>query len=106
MKIIVREPKWSRSSPSVIELESEDGNKFRDTASEESKAKEKLESDRYLHNTSLTFGNSSDHHFAIFTAISHPQHLAPTCYTWLQRISTCVFPDIFLREAYSAHAHS
>ena len=40
----VWEPKWSRSSPSVIMLESEHGNK-RDTASEDSKAKEKA-SDR------------------------------------------------------------
>ena len=48
VKKIVREPKWSRSSPSLMVLESEDG-----TISEESKAKEK-ESDRYSHNTSLT----------------------------------------------------
>ena len=36
----------------------------------------------------------SDDCFAIFTAISHPQLLAPTRYTWLQRISTCIFSDI------------
>ena len=41
VKKIVREPKWSRSSPSVIVLESED-------------EKEK-ESDRYPHDTLLTF---------------------------------------------------
>ena len=41
---IMQEPKWSRSSPSIIMLESEHRNK-RDTASEESKAKEKV-SDR------------------------------------------------------------
>ena len=39
MQKIVREPKWGESSPSVIVLESEDGN--RDIASEESKAKAK-----------------------------------------------------------------
>ena len=39
MQNIMREPKWSTSSPSVIVLESEDGN--RDIASEESKAKAK-----------------------------------------------------------------
>ena len=52
--------------------------------------------------TSLT----ADDRFAIFTAIPRPQHLAPTRYTWLQRISTCIFPDILLREAYSAYAYS
>ena len=41
---IVREPKWSRSSLSVIVLESEDGNKR--TPSKQSKAKEE-KSDRY-----------------------------------------------------------
>ena len=35
-----------------------------------------------------------------------PQHLAATRYTRLQRISTCIFPDILLREAESAHAYS
>ena len=35
-----------------------------------------------------------------------PSALAPTRYTWLQRISTCIFPDILLCEAYSAHAYS
>ena len=79
--------------------------KQRDIASEESKAKAK-KSDRYSHDTSLTFLNSSDHRFAIITAISRPQHLAHTRYTWLQRISTCIFPDILLREAYPAHAYS
>ena len=39
-------------------------------------------------------------------SISRPQHLAPTRYTWLQRISTCTFPDILLREAYCVHAYS
>ena len=55
------------------------------------------------HNTSLTSWNSSDDCFAIFTAIPR---LAPTRYTWLQQISTYIFPDILLREAYSAHAYS
>ena len=78
--------------------------KTKDTASEQSKANEN-ESDRYSHDTLLTFWNSLDDRFAIFTAISRPQHLhvAPTRYTF-QRISTCTFPDILLREAYSAHA--
>ena len=30
----------------------------------------------------------------------------PSCYTWLQRMSTCIFPDILLCEAFSAHAYS
>jgi len=63
--------------------------KQRDTASEESKAKEK-ESNRLrieIHRESLvetgrtnvySLCDSSDNRFAIFTAIPHPQHLAPT----------------------------
>ena len=78
--------------------------KQRDTVSKESKAKEK-ESDRlYLCVWRLA------RHFAHFLKLFRrplchlPQHLAPT--RWLQRISTCIFPDILLREAYSAHAYS
>ena len=40
----------------------------------------------------------------------HLAHFPPLCqlhatYTWLQQISTCIFPDILLREAYSANAY-
>ena len=129
--MIVRESKWSRPGPRSIgptrrrstcekdraraEMERERSKhdrarerkrKQRDTASEESKAKEK-ESDRLRKKRCIQgesrvalhlahFLNSSDHRFAIFTAT----------YTRLQRISTCIFPDILLREAYSAHAYS
>ena len=124
----VREPKWSRGNmvlvrpggdrrvkrscesrngagavPSVIVLESKDGNKG---TLDQKRVRQRSESDRYSHDTSLTLWNASDHCVAIFTAIPHPQNLAPTRYTWLQRISTCIFSDILLREAYSAHAYS
>ena len=52
------------------------------------------------HDTLLTSWNSSDDRFAIFTAISCPQHLAPTRYTWLQRISTC---PIFFCTRHTLH---
>ena len=65
--------------------------KQRDIASEESKAKEK-ESDRYSHNTLLTFRNSSDNHLAIFTAISHPR--ASSTYT-LHMVTTDIYLHIF-----------
>ena len=116
VKKFVRQPKWSRGSPSVIVLESENG-KQRDTASKESKAKEK-ESDRLRkkgcaqgesngdsHDTSLTFWNSSDDRFAIFSTVPRPQHLAPTRYTWLRRIFTCKLPDILLRMRISSSLH-
>ena len=101
VKKIVREPKWSRSSPSVIVLEGEDGNKR--TLHQKRVRQRRKESDRYSHDTSLTFWNSSDHRFAIFTTISRPQHLAPACYTWLL---LAYFRIFLLRNAYSAHAYS
>ena len=52
------------------------------------------------HDTLLTSWNSSDDRFAIFTAISCPQHLAPTRYTWLQQISTC---PIFFCTRHTLH---
>ena len=64
VKKIVREPKWSRSSPSVIMLESEDGNKG--TLHQKRVRQRRKESDRYLHDTSLTFWNSSHHRFACY----------------------------------------
>ena len=92
--------------------------KQRDTASKESKAKQK-ESDRLrkkdVHRESLvetrtTLCSLSETlqmtALPIFSTLPRPHHLAPTCYTWLQRISTCIFPDILLREAYSAHVYS
>ena len=77
--------------------------KQRDTTSEQSKAKEK-ECDRYSHDTLLTFWNSSDDRFAIFTAISGPQHLANT--HTLHMVTTDIYLHILLREAYSALAYS
>ena len=87
---IVQEPKWNGSRPSVIVLESENENKRT--------LHQKSDNDstavcifvfRDLHDTSLTSWNSSHDRLATFTAISRPQYLAPTHYTWLQRISTC-----------------
>ena len=72
MKKIVRKPKWGTSSPSVIVLVGEDGNK--DIASEESKAKAKSRTD-----TRTTLA-----HFLklvrppLCPAISRPQHLYST----------------------------
>ena len=53
MKKIVQEPKWSRSSPNVIMLESGDGNKG--TLHQKRVRQRRKESDRYSHDTSLTF---------------------------------------------------
>ena len=87
---IVQEPKWNGSRPSVIVLESKNKNKRT--------LHQKSDNDstavcifvfRDLHDTSLTSWNSSHDRLATFTAISRPQYLAPTHYTWLQRISTC-----------------
>ena len=50
---IVQEPKWSRSSSSVIVLESEDGNK--EILHQKRIRQRRKESDRYSHNTLLTF---------------------------------------------------
>ena len=81
----------------------------------ESKAKEK-ESDRlrtevYMESLVETgrtnvysLRDSSDDRFAIFTVAS-TYHLR-TSYMRLSWISTCIFPDILLHEAYSAHAYS
>ena len=57
MKKIMQEPKWSRSVPSVIVLESINGNKG--TASEESKAKEK-DSDKVTKKKSIQGESSGD----------------------------------------------
>ena len=42
--------------------------------------------------------------------LRHQHHASASSYTarytWLQQKSTCISPDILLREAYSAHAYS
>ena len=53
VKKIVQEQKWSRSSSSVIVLESEDGNKG--TMHQKRVRQRRKESDRYSNDTSLTF---------------------------------------------------
>ena len=130
--MFVRESKWSRPGPRSIgptrrrstcekdraraEMERERSKrdrarerkrKQRDTASEESiKAKEK-ESDRFRKKRCIQGESRVALHLAHFLKLFRP----PLCHlhrylTWLQRISTCIFPDILLREAYSAHAYS
>ena len=89
--------------------------KQRDTASENSKAKEK-ESDRLRKKQGIQGETNGDRDKRLVflklfrRPLCHLHHytssLAPTRYTWLQRISTCIFPDILLHEAYSAHAYS
>ena len=99
---IVREPKWSGSGLSVIVLESKNRNK--------GTLHQKSDNDSTTA-CIIAFGDSHDislpetlHTTALPS--SHPQHLAPTHYMWLQWISTCIFPDILLREAYSVYAYS
>ena len=81
--------------------------KQRDTASEESKAKEK-ESHRLRKKRCIQGESRVALHLAHFLKLFRPPlcHLHHYPYTRLQRISTCIFPDILLREAYSAHAYS
>ena len=74
---------------------------------EQNKAKEK-ELERYSHDTSLSLWNSSDDHFAIFTATGYISSSALSTYT-LHVVTTDIYLHIsgyFLREAYSAHAYS
>ena len=68
MQKIVREPKWGESSPSVIVLESEDGN----IAAEESKAKAKNLTDTCttLHSLSETLQTTA--------LLSSPLYLVPS----------------------------
>ena len=76
--------------------------KQKDTASEESKAKEK-ESDR------LEEAMYTGRVYSCIILSSLPETLQTTALPsspLLTRISTCIFPDILLREAYSAHAYS
>ena len=83
--------------------------KQRDIASEESKAKAKNLTDytrttlRSLSETLQTTALLSSPLYLRY--ISSPAHSTYTLHV-LQRISTCIFPDILLREAYSAHAYS
>ena len=97
VKKIVRQLKWSRSNPSMIILESENGNKgtlHQKSDNGSTTACSFAFGDS--HDTSLTSWNSSDDDFAIFTAVPRPQHLAPAHYTLLQWKSTCIFPDVLL----------
>ena len=67
VKKIVWDPKWSRSSPSVIVLESEDGNKGTlHQKREYGKGERVWLIDVYSHDTSWNF---SDNRFAIFITI-------------------------------------
>ena len=81
--------------------------KQRDTASEESKASATMTPPQHVSlrlETRMTLGSLPE--TLQTTALpSSPLYLIPSTYTWLQRISTCIFPDI-LREAYSVHAYS
>ena len=87
---IVQEPKWNGSRPSVIVLESENENKRTlHQKSDNDSTAVCIFAFRDLQDTLLTSWNSSHDRLATFTAISRPQYLAPTHYTWLQRISTC-----------------
>ena len=95
---IVREPKWSRSSPSVIVLESEDGNKGTSHQKRVRQRRKSLTDTRTtLYSLSETLQTTTWPSSPLYLI---PGHLAPTRYTWLQRISTCIFLDILLREAY------
>ena len=92
VKNIVREPKWSRSSQSVIVLESEDGNKG---TLHQKRVRQRRKS---LTDTRMTLRSFPEtlQTTALPSSSLYLQHLAPTRYTWLQRISTCIFPDILL----------
>ena len=82
----------------------------------ESKAKKK-ESDRLrkmrciqgksrrLVGQMFSFYPGSDDHLHRYTSSRAPSTYTLHEYTWLQQISTCVFPDILLRKAYSVHAY-
>ena len=98
VKKIVREPKWSRSSTSVIVLESEDGNKgtlHQNTVRQRRKS---------LINTRTTLRSLSETlQTTAFPSSPHPHQLAPTR---LHVVTRDIFPDILLRETYSAHAYS
>ena len=88
VKKIVGEPKWSRSSPSVIVLESEDGNKG--TLHQKRVRQRRKESDRYSHDTLLTFWLFRPPLCHLHHYISSP---APRT-SMLHVVTTCIFPDI------------
>ena len=92
-------PKWSRGCPSVIVLKSE-GKVTLHQKRVRQRRKSLILAPHFAHFLKL-FRRLLCHHLHFY--ISSP---APTCYTWLQRISTCILPDILPREAYSAHAYS
>ena len=95
VKKIVQEPNWSRSSPSVIMVESENGN--RGTMTPPQHVSLRFE-------TRMTIGSLPETlQMTTLPSSPCPQHLEPTHYIWLQRISTCIFLDIVLCEACVFH---
>ena len=99
VKKIVQEPKWIRSSPSMIVLESQDGNKV---TLHQKRVRQRRESNRYLQDTLLTS--------EMLQMTAWPSSLSPEPSTYMPHVVTLdirlIFPDILLRKAYSAHAYS
>ena len=104
MKKIAREPKWSGSGLSEIVLESENGNKG---TLHQKRARQRREPDRLRKKRCIQGESSIALHLAHFLKLFRPLlcHFHRYLHV-VKRISTCIFPDILLREAYSAHAYS